>query len=292
MTKSFSIMHLILAACGGLLLGFVVGGFAGKAAALEQARMEAARTQKDGGDTVALADSSTVTAPSKPATSTSTTPKPEAKTATKTTTTKTAATKTASTKTAPTLAKTTTSPTKTTKPVVAPKPAASTAPAAPTTAAAPKGKPAFSLVEEAKAGYFFSLNTFANGLEDVSVDLNGLEAWGGSLRDYAGTYQGGQDAVITRARIVPLATGRTNVVMSYSIEEYSNEGLAEEKTGDETAKGVAFANSVGTWKKTGRVYATRGQFVRWTQDGKLTVGLLLHGEHPMAPYVLLRKTGK
>ncbi len=291
MTRNFSIMHLILAACGGLILGFVIGAFSVLGAGSREGTAKAETALADSVTTALPAEGSTAktepkkeeakkettkpvtTAPSKTATAPAKTPTP-AKTLTKPTTTTTPAKTTAPAKTA---TKTTTTP--------APAPA-------PTNAGAPKGTPAFSLVDEAKGAFYFNLPTFANDLEDAQVDLGSVSAWGGAARDYAGTYQGGNESEIVRVRAVPLATGRFNLVFSYSVEEYGNDGLAVERTGDETAKGVSFTNSVGTWKRTGRVYATRGQFVRWTQDGKATVGILLQGEHPTRPYVLLRKTGK
>ena len=293
MTRNFSIMHLILAACGGLILGFVIGAFsvlgAGSHASTAKAESEAAPA--DSVTTTLPAEGTTAKADPKKEEPKKESAKPAttapAKTASKPTTAP------AKTLTKPTT--TTITPAKTTAPAKTATKTTTTTPApasAPTNASAPKGTPAFSLIDDAKAAFYFNLATFANDLEDAQVDLSNLNAWGGAPRDYAGTYQSGNESEIVRVRVVPLATGRFNLVCSYSVEEYGNDGLAVERTGDETAKGVAITNSVGSWKRTGRVYATRGQFVRWTQDGKATVGLLLQGEHPTRPYVLLRKTGK
>jgi hypothetical protein len=293
--KTFSLLQLILGFCGGLLIGFVAGGIAGRGAGEELARANAEQTAPvqtelaDTSNTVAKKEEpkGSATKPAKPAEPVKKATVPAAKPATK------PATKPEATKasTSPAAKPTTKAP--------APKPTTAKADEKATTAsspskapAAPKGTPPFNLGEEAKSNFFYSVPTFSNGLEDVTVNLEDLKPWGGTPRDYAGTYNGSLDRELTKVRIVPMATGRVNVILTYSIEEYGNDGLAVEKTGDETAKNVGITSSTAAWKKTGRAFATRGQFVTWMQGGKPALGILVHGEHPSNPYQLLRKTGK
>lgn len=187
-----------------------------------------------------------------------------------------------------------TTPAKTTEPVKTvpkatdpkPTPAAKTTPAAPE---APKAD-AFNLPQEA-AGSFYSIPTFNNDIDDLTVKLAGVKPWQATADQYAGQYYGSLDTEISELRISSAGPTAVTLTYSYNAEVASESGEIDYQEGERTFSRLPLAGSTTYWNASQPVYLSRGQFVEWTEGGRTYKGFLAHGYAKGKPgYLLFRKT--
>lgn len=145
---------------------------------------------------------------------------------------------------------------------------------------------AFNLIGECRP-MFATRPTFANDLEDLTVNLAGLDRWKPmKTADYAGKYLGPLGSEV--AEVTVQGTGpNLTLVISLQAEVASESGEIDYQSFDQRIPVARVMGTTASWGAS-RAYVTRGQFVQWGSEK----GLLLHGRAARKPeFVLLRRVG-
>lgn len=145
---------------------------------------------------------------------------------------------------------------------------------------------AFNLISECRP-MFASRPTFANDLEDLTVNMGGLDRWKPmKTADYAGKYLGPLGSEV--AEVTVQGTGpNLTLIISLQAEVASESGEIDYQAFDQRIPVAKVLGTTVSWGAS-RAYVTRGQFVQWGSEK----GLLLHGRAARKPeFILLRRVG-